>query len=183
MGFDLYGKAPQLVSEKPEINWDVASGKEKDKYFEDLSKFEEDNPGYYFRNNVWWWRPLWAYVCTEVAPDILTTDDKEHGSYNDFHCINAIKANYIADKIEELDAVGEIDAFEERYNESQKALPKQKCPHCEGSGVRNDEYVKGPCNACKEGLRDHWSSHYPFSAENVREFAKFARSSGGFEIG
>jgi hypothetical protein len=39
MGMDVYGK--DAVSEK----------------------------GEYFRNNVWYWRPLWNY-CIEVAPDL-----------------------------------------------------------------------------------------------------------------
>ena len=182
MGFDLYGVKPELVGERPEINWDVADSEEKDKYHESLSKFETDNPGYYFRNNVWWWRPLWSYICTEVAPDILTEEDKERGYYNDSYCINAIKSNYIADKIEKFDATGELDAFEKKYKASQEALPKQTCEQCKGSGIRNDAYVQGKCNVCEEGLRDHWGKSYPFYADNVREFAKFARSSGGFEI-
>ena len=41
MGMDVYGKNP--TSEK----------------------------GSYFRNNVWWWRPLWDY-CLEVAPELCS---------------------------------------------------------------------------------------------------------------
>ena len=56
MGFDVYGKAPQLVSERPDIDWEKdPSDQERDKFFKDLEQFEQDNPGYYFRNNVWWW--------------------------------------------------------------------------------------------------------------------------------
>ena len=184
MGFDVYGKAPQFVSEKPNIDWDEdPSEEERDKFFEDLHKFEGDNPGYYFRNSGWWWRPLWSYICDEVAPNILTAEDKERGEYNDHYLINAVKAIYIADKIDELDAAGELEAFEERYKTSQEALPKETCNICNGSGVRNDEYVKGKCNGCEDGMKESWAKSYPFEADNVREFAKFARASGGFEIG
>ena len=184
MGFDVYGKAPQLVSKKPKIDWEKdPCSKERDKFFNDMNKFEEDNPGYYFRNNVWFWRPLWSYICEEVAPNILTDEDKVRGEYNDSHLINAVKAIYIADKIDELDAAGELEAFEERYKTSQEALPKETCDICNGSGVRNDEYVKGKCNACEDGMRESWTKSYPFETDNVREFAKFARASGGFEIG
>jgi hypothetical protein len=182
MGFDIYGVKPELVGERPEINWDLAFSEEKTKYHDALAKFEDDNPGFYFRNNVWWWRPLWLYICEEVAPDILTEEDKERGSYNDAHHINAIKANYIADKIEKIDAAGELDAFEKKYRAELAALDKVKCEHCNGSGIRNDRYVQGKCNVCINGMREHWGTNYPFEATNVREFAKFARASGGFEI-
>ena len=184
MGFDVYGKAPQLVSERPDIDWEKdPSDQERDKFFKDLEQFEQDTPGYYFRNNVWWWRPLWAYICDEVAPNILSDEDKERGEYNDYHLITAIKATYIADRIDELDKSGELEAFEEKYKRSLKALPKETCDICNGSGVRNDEHVKGKCNACEDGKKENWAKSYPFEADNVREFAKFARASGGFEIG
>ena len=32
------------------------------------------NKGEYFRNNVWWWRPLWNYVSVECS-DIITKKD------------------------------------------------------------------------------------------------------------
>ena len=174
MGFDLYGKQPQLISEKPEINWDLAHSEEKTKYHKALEKFEDDNPGYYFRNNVWHWRALWGYVCDQVAPKILTEEDKDQGDYNNSYIIPAIKAIHIANKIDELDKSGELDAFEEEYRKTQDALPDQKCEFCGGSGK---------CNSCTNGMREHWGKSYPFDAENVREFAKFARASGGFEIG
>ena len=44
MGMDVYGKKPK--GEK----------------------------GDYFRNNVWWWRPLWQY-CASSAPELI---DEEH---------------------------------------------------------------------------------------------------------
>ena len=40
----------------------------------------KNKKGEYFRNNVWWWRPLWEY-CEFVAPEL--TDMVEHGYSND----------------------------------------------------------------------------------------------------
>ena len=89
MGFDLHGINPKRNTAKPEIlteyktdeGWtDFVKLEEqglKDKYFK-----EDDNPGGYFRNNVWWWRPLWDFVC-HTCDDILTEKEKEAGSYND----------------------------------------------------------------------------------------------------
>ena len=42
----------------------------RDEYWREKDRWEEDNPGVYFRNNVWWWRPLWNY-CYAVAEDII----------------------------------------------------------------------------------------------------------------
>ena len=100
MGFDVYGRNPQLKYDRPEMpDFNGLSDEDKQTYFDSITKFEEDHPGYYFRNNVWWWRPLWSYVCDYIAPDILSDEDKEKGCFNDYHHITAIKANYIAEKI------------------------------------------------------------------------------------
>ena len=47
----------------------------------------------YFRNNVWWWRPLWAYV-GDVCD--LSEKDYQWGCSNDGHYISKKKANKIA---------------------------------------------------------------------------------------
>ena len=155
MGFDVYGKNPKLVGERPDIDWSTQpSDEERDDFFKKLHKFEEDNPGYYFRNNVWWWRPLWSYVCDYIAPDILSDEDKKGGEYNDHHLINAIKANYIADKIAEAHASGELQKFSDWYQVSREQLAD-----------------------------DHWAKSYPFDVDNVVEFGRFCKESGGFEIG
>lgn len=152
MGFDLYGVGPKAKSDYPEFP-ESASKKSWDKYSKLRGKFEEENPGYYFRNNIWYWSPLWHFVCDYVAPKILSAADKEAGEFNDGYVISAIKANYIADKIDELDEKGELVLYEQKSNEARDELPE-----------------------------DHWGKNYPFEAENVRDFAKFARNSGGFEI-
>jgi hypothetical protein len=49
---------------------------EKKKYFEAREKFNQtNNPGYYFRNNVWWWRPLADYVLQLMA-NMFSEDEK-----------------------------------------------------------------------------------------------------------
>jgi len=184
MGFDVYGKNPNLTYDRPEMpDFNGLSDEDRQSYFDSISKFENDHPGYYFRNNVWWWRPLWSYVCDYVAPDILSNEDKERGTYNDHHHITAIKANYIAEKIEENHASGKLQEFADWYQVSLDNLPKEKCDICDGSGVRNDQYVKGKCNACEDGMKDSFAKSYPFDIDNVIEFGKFCKASGGFEIG
>ena len=76
MGMDVYGLNPQLKSEKPEIDFSNATEEQRTEYFEAMDTFEQQNPGFYFRNNVWWWRPLWDYVCT-VCDSVMTEYQKE----------------------------------------------------------------------------------------------------------
>ena len=152
MGFDLYGEAPAA----------------KD--------------GGYFRNNVWWWRPLWQYVCN-ACPGVLTKRDGNEGCHNNGHLISATKAQRIAQRLRALLASGDVKRYERQYRARLRALPLETCERCRGAGTRNDKPVKGRCNACDgRGKREAWATHYPFSADNVREFAEFCQRSGGFRI-
>ena len=72
-----------------------------DEYYTLMSKYENANPGAYFRNNVWWWRPLWSFVC-EHCDDILTEKDMNGGNYNDSYIISRTKAEAIAKRLEEV---------------------------------------------------------------------------------
>ena len=90
MGFDLSGVNPKMNMKMEEFpvynkynNMDWADRMKKfdkdeelsSKYWEELDKYQEANPGVYFRNNVWWWRPLWSFVC-ERLDDVLTEDTR-----------------------------------------------------------------------------------------------------------
>ena len=116
MGFDVYGMNPAMreidesiyptfnkynpmeFSDRMEI-FKKEEGLE-DKFYREMNEREEENPGVYFRNNVWWWRPLWNYVCSECE-DILSEDDYNAGCSNEGHLITQDKdadhERYIAD--------------------------------------------------------------------------------------
>ena len=95
MGMDVYGLNPTENSPEPEavakwkhesglIDWKAMESVKgaQEEYFSALEKWKEQNPGDYFRANVWWWRPLWecvAYFCD----DILSEEDIAKGTYND----------------------------------------------------------------------------------------------------
>ena len=201
MGFDLSGLNPKMnksADKYPTYNkyedmnfskkWKLFDADEKlrDKYWEEKDKFQEDNPGIYFRNNCWWWRPLWQFVC-ERFDDILTEEDMEHGTYNDGHEIGADKAMKIGVELTAMLESGRIKEYSDRYEADIKALPKVKCDICEGTGKRQEAPKSGAgdvkCNGCGgNGERDDWAKSYPFNVENVKEFADFCLQSGGFEI-
>ena len=173
MGFDISGKNPKInVSEKSFViltkykmdnydSWDdwCNAMKEDDveeKYWEEYESYQDANPGIYFRNNVWWWRPLWDYVCDHC--DCLEEKDYSKGWYNDGSFINKAKSKQIASTLRRLIKENHTSDYELAYEEFRKN------------------------KAESDDKEDSFKSNYPFCVENVRRFAKFCEESGGFYI-
>ena len=138
MGFDLHGLEPINNNniKKPEIDWDLnPSKKETEEYFEMKEEFDKKVPGSYFRNNVWWWRPLWKFVCNTCG-DILSNEDMENGEYNGGHVIDGHKAVAIALRLNKLLEDGFTFKYEKDYREEMKSIPKEPCRTCDGLGTR-----------------------------------------------
>tara|TARA_R100000742_G_C4271676_1_gene90674 strand:- start:900 stop:1439 length:540 start_codon:yes stop_codon:yes gene_type:complete len=178
MGFDLYGEMPKMNKKETEystyskyVDMDFSKKQDlfkenpeiQDKYYEEMNQYEEDNPGYYFRNNCWWWRPLWDFVYAS-CDDILTEDDYHSGSYNDGKVIDKEKALAIADRLDELIKDGTVL----RHQVSYEADRAQAEEDNKGLKSTDDNYS--------------WQASYPFDARNVEDFSKFCRESGGFSI-
>ena len=149
MGFDLSGLNPNVTRPMPELPKFVDRTEEQ---WEEYHKWQDENCGTYFRNNVWWWRPLWNFV-SATCDNILTEKDIEHGSFNDGHRISKTKANRIAKRLWGLINNGQVKEYEEGYKVHLDSLSE-----------------------------DDWDKSYPFSEENVRSFANFCANSGGFQI-
>jgi hypothetical protein len=158
--------------------------------------------GEYFRNNVWWWRPLWEY-CLSVDPTLEFR--VPYGQSNDGDGLkDPTEAEALGRTLLMNIESGETEQWQQNYRLEQSELPLQECRLCQGSGIRpDDEYVQGQdkkelkpeqaalydrthgwCNGCDgAGATPHWGTNYPFEVENVREFANFLVDSGGFAIG
>ena len=203
MGFDLHGENP-IIKEgtvRPEeIDWDTATDKEKEKYWDLQRKFRDANPGEYFRANVWFWRPIWNFVC-EVCPDILTEEDYKRGHYNDNHLIEEDRAKDIAKRLrEKMDLARErqkkyeIEApnktkFNNMLEEAANFIfnkiskPKSELITCPG-----DMQIHDPENYERWEKLTHYGNlkfdemSYPIDADFIEEFANFAEHSGGFRI-
>lgn len=142
--------------------------------------------GEYFRNNVWWWCPLWDY-CAEVAPDLT---EGISGHYNDGDGLDAAGAHQLAAMLTAEIETGRTSEFAEKYTADLAALPDEPCWLCNGAGTRTDELAvaqgwtqRGGCISCQgTGKVRPDATSYPFSAENVAEFRDFVAASGGFEI-
>jgi len=144
--------------------------------------------GIYFRNNCWWWRPLAEYVCC-TCEDLFLPGETEYWQSNDGQIVSAETSIKIAERLKSLLASGAVKRYAQKYENDRKAIPKLTCQYCSGTGDRPDlepPEWKAKCNGCNAcngtgKVNDHITD-YPFSEENVKEFADFCESSGGFEI-
>jgi len=176
MGMDVYGLNPTTTAPSRPEHDDFDSEDWSD-YFDGQSM-----SGQYFRNNVWYWRPLWDYI-HGLCDEVISEEDWESGHNNSGHVIDAETCKYISNALKiELDNGG-VERYERLYKKSIEALPLVECPICNGTGQRNDEYVVGDCNGCQgEGKRKDSETSYPFEVSNVKEFQRFVENCGGFEI-
>ena len=215
MGYDLYGlnQINPMNVDKPIINWGSQPSKKKiDSYFNRVSIYQKAVPGDYFRNSIWWWSPLWNFIC-KTCDDFLSEKDMEAGYSNSGMTISKTKSLKIARKLDSLDKDGYIEEFETMFKEMQDKMPLEKCRVCNGIGTRkewmgwqsetawlkyhktlkeNIDSINCPykwaneckgCNGCKgKGEIKNYKAQKTFSTENVREFSGFCRNSGGFRI-
>ena len=206
MGMDVYGLDPKrntatptaitdFLDENGWVDWkklerndtvdeegETVMSKEHEAYWKAKDEWDNSNPGTYFRNNVWWWRPLWDYVCF-ACDDILDEEDADAGHSNSGHQISEKKAEVIAAKLKVLIKNGEVDYFATERQKALDDIPDEECEFCNGTGVRKDMKIDNGCNGCQgKGSRRPFNTQYPFDVDNVKEFAKFCEQSGGFEI-
>ena len=178
MGMDLYGLEPQVnksMNEFPtyakyqEIDWKdrekvfKADEKLRDKYWKEHDDYEEANVGVYFRNNVWFWRPLWTFIC-DNCDHILTEDQIQGGTCNDGTLIEHDQAEEIHNVIVNTIGKKQIIKMQCEYEDIRKETEKKN----KGKKLGDDGY--------------DFNANYPFDAENVLRFAEFCKESGGFEI-
>jgi len=167
MGMDVYGRNPKqnkkiedfpVYHKYKEMDW---KDKEKDfkednrlqnQYHKEWDDFEGANPGVYFRNNCWWWRPLWNY-CYHIADDLISEELFNNGHSNSGEGLDDKGAKLLGNRLLQQIREGKTIKYQAEYMEEQEALDK-----------------------------DDFNKHYPFDIENVKEFADFCIESGGFKI-
>ena len=198
MGFDLYGLKPKIKKgsvKPPAIDWNKCTEGERDKYFKISNKWEADNVGIYFRNNVWWWRPL-ADLVIKLCK-LLDEKQKDHLHDNGGYEYNEATAHYIADTLEAFVKSPVAKRTEIAHKkEMKKAEAHNKKVSVKLKALEMDAIAKtgnkkiAPCDYPKD-LHDKWESiyherdhtdSYPFALKNVKRFTKFLRECGGFSV-
>lgn len=136
--------------------------------------------GEYFRNNVWWWHPLWNYVL-ELAPWV--EEKVPNGHYNAAEGLDANDAVRLAKILSAELHAHRTPVYEIEYAARHDAMPDEDCDLCNGTGTRPDMSCAEGCNGCSgSGRIRPFATHYPFYTENVAQFRDFLTACGGFEI-
>lgn len=118
----------------------------------------KNEKGEYFRNNVWWWRPLASYIIDkhfEIASKIKIEPYEDengviHRPQEDYDPIelwhsnsgghlSAHWANKLAKALRQDLESGKIDDFEAEYNKWRSEQPLQDCSYCNATGIRMDK--------------------------------------------
>lgn len=159
--------------------------------------------GEYFRNNVWWWRPLWDF-CYTAGDGIISEELHAGGHFNDGQGLDAEGAYNLGQSLLKAIESGFAAKCEEEFNAYRAEMPMESCIYCSGTGIRKDEVgiangfpekeleplmaaatgrTHGYCNACQGfGSVESMVTNYTFKVDNVRNFANFLIASGGFNI-
>ena len=198
MGFDLYGMNPYNPNKaiKPELDWDKTTTEEqRNKYFEEKDKYQKEVVGDYFRNNVWWWRPLANYVIQFTG--CVEEEDAQRWGENGGHEVDDQTAKQIHNQLQVLIESGHTKKFEDDYEKERlkeekhnDKIDKELEKFCKSVEKKLGKSNLAPADFPKAD-HDEWeriyhkriqSASYPFSEENVKEFAEFCKFSGGFTI-
>ena len=200
MGMDVYGLNPTVRigtkrPEPPENLHKDAPRSVVDKYFKQVQEFEDKNPGVYFRNNCWWWRPLANFIIEKC--DWLTQEQQARLHDNSGFEFSQHEATTIADTLQKKVDDGTANAREEVNRREMKVAEEwnkglQKQQDALGEEAKKETGNKNivprdyPAHIYKkwddlQGQTDY-KAHYPFKEANVKEFICFLRECGGFQV-
>lgn len=196
MGMDVSGLNPTIIGDEPVFpkDWDKLSQKAKDCYMELDKEFHDDNPGVYFRANVWSWRPIHMMIL--ATNDIfnlgISADTLDGMGYNSGHGIKdkegCIK---LANKMEILvNKMKEENVLKFGFNMGMWTLRGSSMIELseEELEILNEEYPNNQLITelpIKLATRDESIDVYPSHTteiDHVEEFILFLRNCGGFEV-
>lgn len=160
--------------------------------------------GEYFRNNVWWWRPLADYIEHFGPAEVVAKCERWHT--NEGYGLGADDSIRLADALQALIDQGHTKAQQDEWERMVAAEPTVECKFCGGSGEANARADRAKvaagylqrclageapvavvekseaCSNCGGSGRVTASYAYYFDADNVQDFVHFLRASGGFQI-
>ena len=187
MGFDLYGINPvEQEHNKPDLE---LYDQDKEAWHKQYKDWREQD-GAYFRNNVWWWRRLAAYVL-DCCDDMISEHDHQAWHENGGHEVSEALAIMIADRMQKHIDSGDAKQVQDdimnkvkKAKEHNKFIEKQLDDLCKKHNVNNCSELDSKAKKEWDKIYDKksWDDSYPFEVVNLERFIKFCRESGGFEI-
>lgn len=188
MGVDITGMNPIIRSPKPESpKWETATQEEKDAYFEVSEKWENENPGDYFRSNWWGWRPI-VMMCEYASyENELNIDFSNWGSNDGAGLDNQEDCNRLAEALEEIIQTStelELDAdriylcLGSWVDSDGRFISSEECV------VLNEQFSEGEIlygGVVGDGGKLYYPSH-SCSKNHLQRFITFLKECGGFEI-
>lgn len=186
---DIYGLNPVVLTERPaEIDWENSTNEEKDEYCRLKNKWDKENPGVYFRANVWSWRPI-NLLCEILSNKHNLNIDFTGWDYNDGAGLKTQEeCNKLADA---------FDALLEEFSESKMCSDDDKLQLCMGSWVEagTGKFVRNNCRLDESyptgtilftpivtASGKMVESSHSVQLWHLKEWIAFLRNCGGFEI-
>lgn len=138
--------------------------------------------GSYFRNNVWYWHPLWDCV-THFVPDLAAKVPNAHDNSGDG--LNGKDSKRLGFILKQLIELGKIQEYIENFNKEKEQLPMEKC-FCIKKNYVDTGTEPEPSQQCSHcegtGNMKNFNTWYSIDVENVNAFADFLKDCGGFRI-
>lgn len=190
MGVDISGIKPIVRSNEPVMeDFNSASDEARKIYFIEKDKWHEENPGVYFRANWWSWRPIVILCESVIDKHNLKLDTLYWGSNDGAGLKTQEECNLLADKLEfELQGIQEATSLSENDRIS---VNLGGWTTIEGSFVKeelnnklNESYPIGSVllTSIVTETGETVSPSHSTQISHIKEFIKFLRECGGFEI-
>ena len=186
MGVDIYGRKPITKSERPEqIDFHTATDDEKQKYWNKIDEWEEENPGEYFRSNWWGWRPI-CMLC-ELANDKYKLKlNMSHWGSNDGQGLRTQKqCDRLADALEDmLGKDNQMSSEDDRIQIVMGSWVKSGTGQFYSEEGLDEQFEYGTIlyNPIVTKKGELVESAHSCSLAHIKRWINFLRACGGFKI-
>ena len=188
MGMDVNGLNPRLKGVEPKYpdNYNKLSEEEQRAYWSERDDFLENNPGLYFRANLWGWRPI-AELCIHAIENSGLDFGDISWHYNDGDGLkNQEDCDLLANALEYM--LEEDDNIVEDHNliyfnsgmwikmGSSKFVKESKCDEL------NSMKPRILFTSVVDDNGDVYTPSHSINYGRIKTFITFLRNCGGFEI-
>jgi len=195
MGMDIYGLNPTIIGDKPEFpdNFRNLSNKAQDYYWELDKEWEDNNPGHYFRANIWSWRVINAICIAAIEKFNLDIDTHGWDSNSGFGSDDSAECNVLADALQEfVEAMEANDVKELGINMGMWTTKKDNGFQVEELEEKDLKILNILCDGIVDNLPVKYRTVagkvvelYPSHSTDInhlKEFILFLRNCNGFKI-